>query len=213
MKSYFPAAWLLLAWCGSAMAQPFEFSVIGSKYRFGKGNLGSYSPEGAKDNDTKIKGRNGFGARFTLNTPGYYGHEFTYLYNRADLTAVTRATVDRSTVTTTHSSKIIVRQASYNFLIYMMPRGERWRPYITGGLQAAQYGRPNIPNISTFSTRNYGANYGAGIKIKIAPHVLIRGDVRDYIGGKPYDLTFADATRSGGSVHTYEFSFGAGFTF
>ncbi|MBM3813674.1 MAG: hypothetical protein FJW20_18775 [Acidimicrobiia bacterium] len=203
----------LLAACGTALGQPFEFNLQGAYYRFGKAQLGSYSAEQPRDDDTRIKLRNGAGARFTINTKGYYGHEFTYLVNKGDLTATTRAVVNRVTVATTQSSKITMRQGAYNFLMYMMPRGERWRPYITGGLQMTDYGRPSLAGIETFKTRNYGANFGLGLKLRIAPRVHLRIDGREYMGGKPYDLKFSDATRSGGTVRMQEASFGLGFSF
>jgi hypothetical protein len=213
MKSLLLLVMLSVGGCAPILAQPWEVAVTGNYFRFGKSALGSYSTEDPKDDDTRIKPKSGFGARFTMNTRGYYGHEAGYFYNRAELRATTRTVVDRVTTATTQTDNIVIQQGFYNFLMYMMPRGERWRPFLTGGLQMYQYGRPSLAGVETRSSRHYGGNFGGGIKLKLAPNLLIRADFRDYIGGKPYGLKFANDRFSGGLVQWLEFSFGVGITF
>ena len=105
-------------------------------------------------------------------------------------------------------SHVNIEQAFYNFLIYMMPKGERWRPYITGGLQAVKSGNPKIDGWTGIATRNYGFNYGGGIKFKLQKHILVRLDLRDYFTGRPYDLAFQDIDLEGKLIRQQEASFG-----
>lgn len=212
MKTLRSAALLSLLACCAALAQRFELSVLSGIPRISDAPLGSLSEQEAQDDDTRLEGRQSYGVRFTINTPGYYGHEFGYIQSRATLSSIFRTGTDASIVTR-REDRITIQQASYNFLIYFMPRGERWRPYMTGGLQAHQYGAPNFPEWTRGSSRHYGANYGLGLKLKLFQNALIRLDFRDYFGGKPYDLTFEDVTRSGGILRQMEGSVGIAITF
>jgi hypothetical protein len=199
---------------GIVRAQTWEISAGPSYTRFGGQLLGSISLQNKEDDDTKLKGKYGYGARITVNTPGYYGHEFSYFLNYADLTAKVRNDEKNPDLVVQRQDRIRVQEAAYNFLLYMMPKGERWRPYLTGGIQFHQYGAPNFEEWAQGNSRNYGANYGGGIKIKLFEHALIRADIRHYLGGKPYDLTFKDETKfSGGILQQFEGSLGLSIGF
>jgi hypothetical protein len=110
-------------------------------------------------------------------------------------------------------SHVNIEQAFYNFLMYMMPQGERWRPYLTGGLQAAKYGSPRIDGWQGSATKNYGFNYGAGLKLRLYKHLLVRLDARDYFTGVPYNLHLADVSRQRMLIRQQEASFGLDFGF
>lgn len=209
-KTASAAAILFFAALSGADAQRFEFGVLGTKTTIREAPLGSLNDD-PLDDDTSLKGGYGYGARFTFNTRGYYGHEVGYINSRA--TFRTQLLAEDGETRVPHEDAIRIQQAFYNFLIYFMPAGERWRPFITGGLQAHQYGAPNIPDQDIGRSRNYGANFGAGLKLKLFPHALARIDFRDYVNGKPYDLTFDDPTKSGGTIQHLEFSFGLSITF
>jgi len=185
---------------------------MGAYPRIFDSKLGSYSKESPKEDDTRLHGNRGYGGRFTLNTKGYYGHEVTYLNIKANMDSTTRTTENKVTTTVTSHSPINIQMAAYNFMMYMMPRGERFRPFVTGGLQGYRYSHPTFDTGGT-SYRTYGGNYGGGIKIKLMQHALVRADFRHYLGGKPFNLTFPDQAKSGGIHHMMEFSFGAAFMF
>ncbi len=210
MRTLLSAGLFVLLVSGAAWAQPYEISVSAGIPRWGGAALGSSSPESPKDDDTKIKGEIGYGARITLNSKGYYGHEFGYIRNRATLEAKLRTEKGGEVV---KQDRINTWQAFYNFVIYFMPRGERWRPFMTGGLGMHRYGNPSFVEWTGDSTRNYGFNYGGGLKIKLFNHALLRLDVRDHIGGKPFDLQFKDNQFSGGLMHQLETSGGISITF
>jgi hypothetical protein len=114
---------LLIA--GVAGAQTFEVGVGGAYTRIGKKDLGSIADQNVQDDDTKLKGKYGYGARFTINTPGYYGHEIGYFLNFADLTTKTRPDTKAPDFVLLRQDRIRIQELSYNFLIYMMPKGER----------------------------------------------------------------------------------------
>lgn len=191
---------------GIAAAQTYEVSVSAALTKISSAKLGSVDQSGGKDDDSRLKGGEGAGIRLTYNTKGYYGHEGGLVYSRALFR--TRTQPEGAAARGTYEDKVAVKQYFYNFLMYMMPNGERWRPYITVGGQMVQYGEPSVPNWPGGGDRTYGANYGGGIKLRIFKGLLFRIDARDYIHGKPYDLSYEDITRSGGLFRQQEYSAG-----
>ena len=210
----YAAVWLCLAAGAAARAQTYELGVMGGYPRWGRAPLGSISPELAKDGDTQLKGQYSFGASVTRNTKGYYGFELGYLRNMTRVTMVTRQTVGTTVFSTNLEDRRPIHMVFANFLVYFMPKGERWRPFVTGGGQAYNFTRPAIPEFNgDDSIRHYGANFGGGVKLKLFKHALLRWDLRDYMGGKPWKLTFADSTRAGGRLHMIEGTMGFALTF
>ena len=202
---------LLFAFLGSAGAQTFEVSIVRGLARMSKSPLGSNNLSSPVDNETQFRNGSSTGIRLTLNMRGYYGHELGFLHTRAGIrTSILQA--DGTTMTPVESH-VNIEQAFYNFLIYMMPKGERWRPYITGGMQAFKHGNPRIDGWTGFASRNYGFNYGAGIKLRVYKHFLVRLDARDYFTGRPYTLTFSDLNLQGKLIRQQEASFGLDFGF
>lgn len=199
--------------CGAAWGQRYEVSALAGMLRLSGAPLGSLAETGGKDDDSRLRGRSGYGLRLTLNTRGYFGHEVGYIYSRATFETKLRTTVDKTTTVTPAEAKVIVRQAFYDFMMYCMPAGERFRPFIAAGAQAHQYGAPALADYDIGRSRNYGVNYGGGLKIRLLPRALLRLDVRQYIGGKPYNLTYEDITKSGGMLRQLEASFGVGISF
>lgn len=213
-QSLLKTAILVCVFANLGLAQKYEVSPLVSYPRWGREGLGSLNEENNKDTDSQIRGRRGYGVRLTLNTPGYYGHEIGYILNDATFRTDIVTTENRTTVTTRYQDKIKVQQLFYNFLLYMMPAGERFRPFIAVGAQAVDYGAPRILDLEVPKTRNYGANYGAGIKMKLVEHLNVRFDFRHYIGGKPYDLKYVDERSAGGGlISQFEGSLGLSITF
>lgn len=200
-----------LAAYGTAQAQPYEVGVFGGFPRLGHTNFGSASAVAPEDGDTRLHANYTMGLWVGLDTKGYYGHELSYAITPMDLKTTVRAVdKDGNTLTATLKDRIAVHRAAYNFLIYFMPRGEKWRPYITGGAQRSDYQSPNIAAWPYGKNKHYGANFGAGIKLSPFPHSIIRFDLRDYIGGKPWDMNFAG---NKGKVQQAEATVGFGISF
>ncbi len=213
MKSLSFAALFCFLTAAGANAQRYEFSVLGGYTRLSEAPLGSIiTNTDKKDTDTTLKGDYSYGARFTLNTKGYYGHEIGYIRSRGKMTArITSENDDGDTVEKIVQDRVNIDEIFYNFLFYMMPNGEWWRPYLTVGAQTFNYGAPNFPEWAGGSWRNYGANFGGGIKLR-AKNLIFRVDFRDYVQGKPYGLEF-EQFGAGGLAHQLEGSVGVGFTF
>ena len=202
---------LFLAFLGSAWAQTFEVSVFRGWARMSKAPLGSNNVDTPIDSETRFRNGSSTGIRLTYNMSGYYGHELGFMHTRAGIrTSILQA--DGTTMTPV-DSHVNIEQAFYNFLIYMMPKGERWRPYLTGGLQASKSGNPRIDGWQGSATKNYGFNYGAGIKFKLQKHFLVRLDARDYFTGVPYNLHLNDVSQQRKFVRQQEASFGLDFGF
>jgi hypothetical protein len=203
--------------CATVSAQKYEVSVGANLLRLDGKSLGTIATSGGADNDTFFKkvSVEGGSLRLTWNSKGYYGHEIGYSYNRSMLNVVTRTVDDDDVETVTHNQrKVKVSQLTYNFLMYMMPAGERVRPYITVGATVQDYGAPSLDEWTHGSSRNYGGNFGAGVKVRLFPHTQMRLDLRQHLVGSPYDLTFEDSQKlSGGLMKNSSASVGFGVTF
>ncbi len=213
LKTLFYAA-VLGSLAAGASAQTVELGVMGGYPRWGRAPLGSVSLELAQDGDTQLKGQYAYGVSLSVNTKGYYGFEAGYLRDFTQITTVTRQTAGTTVFTSNWEDHRPIHIVYLNALCYFMPKGERWRPFVTGGVQAYNYTRPQIPQFAGVeSIRHYGANFGGGIKLKLFSHALVRWDLRDYIGGKPWKLAFANSSKSGGRIHLIEGTMGLALTF
>ncbi|MCC7173708.1 MAG: outer membrane beta-barrel protein [Bryobacterales bacterium] len=195
----------------SAGAQTLEVAPIAGWTRVSRAPLGYASAVQGKDSDTTFRNGYTYGLRITLNTPGYYGHELTALQTEARLATVFQDTETAPRVPKT--GRVLLHQLSYNFLAYWMPKNERFRPFLTVGLEARRSGKPHIEGWRKEPTLNYGVNYGGGIKIRLHKRALVRVDLRDTFTGKPYKLQFADLMNSHGYVRQQQATLGIGLTF
>ena len=187
-------------------AQRYEFSILGGAVRTQTDRLGSLDEVRPAEDDSSLKGQGtGAGIRATWNTRGYYGHEFTLIRSRGTL----ESKIDEER----RSGRTNITMGAYNFLLYMMPAGERWRPYITGGAQMNAFTNPKFVGWPTRDGRRYGFNYGAGIKFFPAKNLFVRLDVRDSFTGKPFDLRFFEPLDKGGRLRAFEGSLGLGIAF
>jgi opacity protein-like surface antigen len=202
---------LFLVFLGSAWGQTVEVSIFRGWARMSKSPLGSTNLDSPIDSETRFRNGSSTGIRLTLNHPGYYGHELGLMHTRAGIrTSILQADGTTMTPVDSHAN---IEQAFYNFLLYMMPKGERWRPYITGGLQAFKSSSPRIEGWTGAAKKNYGFNYGGGIKFKLQKHILVRLDLRDYWTGRPYNLAFKDIALGGKLLRQQEASFGLALGF
>jgi opacity protein-like surface antigen len=214
MRKSLCAAALLLAFTAYGWAQKLELQTVASIDRMGRAKVGSNDFSDPVDDDTVFHNGKGIGLRFTLNPHQYYGHELTYIHSRVGLHTSIASGTKKNKIKTPYDVKVNVERAYYNFLMYMMPRNERWRPYLTAGLSATRYFNPKIEGWKGAATTQYGINYGIGIKFLLTKHALFRFDLRDGFTGKPYNLRFEeDSPNEGGRVRQQEASFGIGIAF
>lgn len=196
-----------------ASAQTYEIAPVFGVMRPKQSSLLGSLPDNndKRDDDTKIKHGQGYGVRFTLNTRGYYGFEGMYMRARHTLEARVNFSGLPEVV---RQEKINVTYGAFNVLAYMMPPRERFRPFLTVGLHTQRYGEPNFFEWTQGSIRTFGGNFGGGVKVTLTRNVLLRVDFRDYIGGKPYDLSYRDETRIGGGLlQTLEGTIGLSIAF
>jgi hypothetical protein len=211
MKSGFACIAGLVLFTMLAPAQNYEFSPTFGISRPKKSPLGSLEENSDKrDDDTRLKAAQAFGLRATLNTPGYWGVEGAFMRHQNKLSS---RISNSGQADVTREAKINVDFLSLNVLSYFMPKDEWWRPFLTVGVQTQRYGDPGFPEWTPGPIRTFGFNFGGGIKLRAHKHVSFRLDVRDYVGGKPYDLSFLDTTQSGGLLQTLEGSVGFSITF
>lgn len=199
-------------------AQTWEVAPVASFLRLSHKVIGSANDSTPKDDDTKLRGiQPAYGVRATWNSSGYYGIEASYLRSRAHISSKLFPIDGTSTVTKEETGEVKLDSIFVNGICYFMPNGERFRPYVTAGAQVQRYSRPPLVDWPGAGSRTIGFNYGGGLKVQLVKHALIRIDVRDIIGGSPYDLQYANdsasAIRSPGRYRSLEGSFGIGIRF
>ena len=164
-------ALLLAAASGTLFAQDAEFSLSGGTSRISSKDIGSgYSLD------------NGFslGFRLTLNSMRYFGHEVGYSYSRTHLLL---QGVDQG--------GMAIHQGGYNFLAYPTKEGKRIRPFATGGAHFSNFVQPGSSAAQGGGSTKFGINYGGGIKVRLTSMFAARADYRQYVTGKPFDLSGA----------------------
>jgi hypothetical protein len=134
------------------------------------------------------------GARLSVNSWEFLGHEISYAYQRSGLNFGEQ---DQGGMT--------IQNFYYNFVVHATRQGTVVRPFVTGGGGFSSFFPPGFSSFSGAGDTQFGYNYGAGLKIKLTEIYGIRFDVRDYVTGKPFDLT-----NSSGGLHNLEYS--AGFS-
>ena len=112
----------------------------------------------------------------------------------------------------------------YDVLLHLRERDDRFRPYAVGGVGAKYYRttgpEPNpqpAPQIAELVKDNqwrWLVTVGGGVKYRVADHVIVRGDFRDYITPFPTKLFVPTANGTDrGIFHQFTPTFGLGFTF
>jgi len=112
----------------------------------------------------------------------------------------------------------------YDVLFHLKPRVQRIRPYAAGGVGAKLYQTTGpapvpqpLPGIAALATQSEWKplfTAGGGVKVRISGHVMVRGDVRDYITMFPKALfTPVSGAAERGIFHQFTSLFGLGYTF
>lgn len=193
MKSrllYFTAGFLVFL--GTASAQVGEISISAGQ---------SIQKHNILDPSINLKLKDAFriGARLTLNTSRYFGHEFGYMYSR---THVSEESTGEILETPVPSHTVF-----YDFLAYALPEGSTVRPFVTGGGHFSTYYPPGASVYYGNGVTKFGLNYGGGVKVRISPILALRFDLREYRNPKPF------APSGQGWIRTIEASGGVGIYF
>jgi len=217
MKNLVLCAFLAVLIQGAVLAQEFELGVFGGLTpHMGEPPMGSLS-DSPNNTDTYLgHSRDIYGARLTWNSKGYYGIEGSYsIQHMGFLTNYATTLSDGTAFAAVLTDRVKVEQASMNFICYFMPRGERWRPFATAGLEGTEYNAPHFSEWPGGGSKELGLNFGAGVKLKLFKHALMRLDLRDSLTERPYgQLQYSqDSLPPGGLMHIWEASLGFSATF
>jgi hypothetical protein len=109
-------------------------------------------------------------------------------------------------------------------LVHFKPQKERLRPFIAGAIGAKGYiiAGPEpfpqpIPAVATLTTNDVWKVVfvpGGGVKYRLRPHLLVRGEFRDYITSFPrQQIVPAPHNTARGIFQQFTFLFGASYTF
>jgi outer membrane protein W len=113
---------------------------------------------------------------------------------------------------------------TYDALLHLKPRESRIRPFVAFGAGAKYYATSGntpkaqpVPAIAVLTTQSQwepAFDFGGGVKYRVTDHLVVRGDVRDYISFFPNRL-FAPAggARQTGVLQQFTPMFGIGYTF
>jgi len=215
--------WLRLAVAAAATmtalsAQNWEVGAVGGFLRLSTKPLGSTNLATPKDDDNRLHGHQpAYGLRATWDSKGYFGIDATYLRSKARIDSNLIALNGSATQTLRESGRISVNQVFLNGISYFMPNGERFRPYVTGGLAVQIYTTPPLPDWPFGRSRRTGFNWGGGVKWQLQKHFIMRLDVRQILGGSPYDLQYnnntSDQLRSPGIFKQFQATLGVGVRF
>jgi hypothetical protein len=183
--------------------------------RLSKKPIGSVNQTSPQDDDTKLTARQpSYGATFTWNSKGYYGIEAGVWRSRARIDSKIDPGDGKPVL---ESGTVTQNQIFVNGVSYFMPRGERFRPYVTAGAVVQFWNTPALANWGIGGSKNLGFNYGGWVKIRLLKPVLFRLDVRDIWAGAPYGLQYANSSdtsvRSPGLYRQLQGTVGIGFVF
>jgi len=192
------AALLFLSCSGTAWGQFAEMWFSAGQSLLSNRALGSAAAFGGNKNDYELADGFRFGFRAAFNTPGIFGHEIQYAYNRTQL-------VDNVNNVQTGMA---IHQGGYNFLAYATKEGKRVRPFATGGLHFNNYVPPGSSAASGGGSTKVGVNYGGGLKVRLFSIWALRFDIRQYTNPKPFSLYMQE-----GWIRQTEVSAGAGVVF
>src|SRR3954469_23515839 len=136
-------------------AQSWEVDPMAGYLRLSSKFIGSANTNDPKADDTKLHSlQPAYGAFLTRNTKGYYGIELGYARSKARMDAkiIPASGTDRVLET----GSLWLNQFSVNGICYFMPKGERFRPFVTAGAQVAMFGKPGIADWPYYNSRKIG---------------------------------------------------------
>lgn len=166
------------------------------------------------------------GVGLTFNAHRLLSHELTFAYQRGRFETSTKTLANDGSVVASHTQHVgtLTRQFSYNVLFHFRPKESRIRPYVSvgpalqllhltdahpGGTRQRRFGIRSVSILTSaydFGRRpplegggifQIGLQYGAGVKIRIAPRWLLRMDFRETLTRQPdfWSKTISEARR------------------
>jgi hypothetical protein len=162
--------------------------------------------------------RNGpaFTAAVTEDLFDHFAGEFRYLYHRGD-SFVSQGAVSGAIRAQSHSFL-------YDALIHCGPRSERIRPFVAAGAGARYFDTTGavpspqpLPKVVSLATRSQWkpmVDFGAGVKLRLAEHVVASADFRDMVTPFPDRLfSLPSGASHRGMLHQFTPLIGLGYRF
>lgn len=188
---------VFLALGAAALPAQIEATVYGGAVRPRDTELGRF---GFAQQPVRLE--NGFktGARLSLNSGLFTGHELSYGYERYNLDIGGQ---EESTAT--------AQDFYYDFVVHFTPGGVPIRPFVLAGAGYSSFSPGDDGVFSDAGGANeFGINYGGGLKVKIHKFFGLRFDIRNHLTRKPNFLDLPDVD---GRLNRVEYSLGASFLF
>src|ERR1035438_5643722 len=200
--SELPAGW----------AQEWSAGVV-----VGYGYYKNGSVTGASGSATEGVGNSvAVGARLTQDMYEHFSGEIGYLYQNGN-PFLSSGTVMATIQGQSHA-------LDYTVLFQALPRSSRIRPYFLAGGGGKDYrvtGAPPNPQplpklvaLTNQSQWEYMGIFGGGVKFRVTPNVVVRGEIRDYITPLPGTLFHVTSNASSsGAFHQVTPMFGVSYVF
>jgi hypothetical protein len=146
----------------------------------------------------------------------HFSGEFRYVYHGGD----TFLSSGSSQGGVKAQSHVVV----YDALVHWKPRTARIRPFVGGGFGAKYYDTTGtvpspqpLPRIASLTNQSQWKplfDFGGGVKVRIADHVVVSGDFRDYITVFPERLfSPANGATRQGMLHQFTPMISVGYNF
>lgn len=187
---------LAAAFATAAAGQEAEVSITGGFGSISNSDFGNLLSSGEAQGELSADNGIRVGARLSINSWEFLGHEVSYAYQRSGLN-----------IGGQDFGGMAIQNYYYNFVVHATPLGTVVRPFATAGIGFSSFFPPGTSSFSGGGLNSFGYNYGAGLKFRISPRFGLRFDVRDHVTGNPFDdFVFGDT----GRIHNVEYS--AGFS-
>lgn len=163
---------------------------------FMNAGIGSLSPF-TNSNPVTLTDGYRFSFRFNFNYKDHYGAEIGYAFNHTNLNFGSG-----------EEEGMHMHQGNFNALYYPLTGTDaRVRPFATAGVEFDNFVPPGGQSYS--GSTKFGANFGAGVKVRIHGIWGARLDAREYVTGKPSFGLFNNS----GALWQTELSAGVGVGF
>ena len=194
------------------MAQQYE---LGGAFGYGEyRDVRVISPGGTAT--AGITNRFATGVVFCENLFEHVSGEMRYLYQDGD-PFLTAGALKGSIQGQSHAF-------NYDVLFHVRGRQSRIRPYVAVGVGAKYYvttgpapvpqPMPKIAGLVAANQWRALATVGAGVKVRVTDHILVRGDFRDYVTAFPTHLIVPAANGTDhGIFHQFTPLFGVSYVF
>ncbi len=190
---------LLVSATPAAWGQYFETWFSGGQAFMSNAGMGTTSLIGGSNNDVEITDGFQFAIRIGFNGDSLLGYEILYAHTSPKLRY--------NQATPPLEQGMGIHDYGADVLLHANHEGNRFRPFLAGGVQVSNYVPPGGNAFYSGSTK-FGVNYGGGLKVRVVGPWALRVDLRQYTTPKPFNFPLRE-----GWIRRNEASVGLGFVF